>query len=245
MKLIARLLVCGLVLEFAVSSMQAQQQQEKPYFCRFLGTMPGSAHATRYLSGVTHFRTSEEFGRIGDAWNAYIWKTYRLLPNDGHGDCAQMSTNPTQQQFTLTTIEQQAKAVNDEVVHVDWSYTPDQDPPPQDNWSFCHSGGAVQGVDYFGDISVIPAADAPGDPVPVTFVQFLRRKYSYPAGSGVGNEWHRSGAGCPRRGYNWEVEIVKERLEADAKREKRQVVETGWKYARTPDTPPAARRISH
>lgn len=244
MKLISRLLVCGLVLGFAIPFAQAQHPQEKPYFCRFLGTTPGAPHATRYLSNVSYFRTSEEFGYIQDAWNVYIWKTYRLLPDDGHGDCAEMSTNQVQQQFTLRTIEQSSKAVNEEVVHIDWKYTGEVPELPQ-NWNFCHSGGAVKSVDYFSDISVIPDADTAGDPVPVTFVQFLRQKYSYPAGSGVGNEWQRAGAGCFRRGSKLEEEIIKERLEAKTKLEKRQVVETGWKYARTPDTPPPARRISH
>jgi len=245
MKHIASLLACGLVLVFAIPSLQGQNQQEKTYVCRLsANAIPPASHGKFYLSGVSHLRATDEIGKIAEAWTKYIQETYRLLWSDGRGDCLPLGATQAQQQYTINSLEQHAKALNEEVIHVDWTYTPGQaaaPPGPRTLYGYCHSGNTVPGVVYFSEVSAIPVADAPGDPIPTTFFQFLRQEYSFP----TGDEWRRSGAGSLNSWEKDQMEISKERLEADYERQKRRVVETGWKYVRTAQTPPAKVPHSH
>lgn len=141
MKLIARLLPCGLVLVFVASSVQAQSQQEKPYLCtlrhEITATASGTrqlAHPTFYMTGVFQYNLPPALSRqtnapniLPDAFEKYIRETYRIPPNDYLAvECKLLAPTQDRQQYTLAAVEKLARSNKQEVIHVDWRYTPDQ-----------------------------------------------------------------------------------------------------------------------
>ena len=219
---------------------QAQIPEGKAYYCKLL---TNGKPQTFYFTNV--FRsTADANDTLYRAWGKYLVDKYHLYAN-GVGYCLPIGEDPSKWDSSLAQIEQYARQHNQEVVRVDWKFTPDQAPPrtsgPPPIYAFCNTGNVLPNVTYFSAVSSVPEEDY-WVPIATTFVQYLRVKYSYPPGTGLGEKWRGTGAGCPNTRSMGETEIIKERLEADMKRAGKQVVETGWTYARTADTPPPQRR---
>jgi hypothetical protein len=121
-KLIARLLLCGPVLGLAIPSVQAQNPQEKPFLCTLRHEAPPHP-PTLYMTGVFYSRTA---AGPNVAWEKYIRETYRIPANDfAATQCRLLHPTQREQQYSVTLVEQQAKANKQDVIHVDWRYTPD------------------------------------------------------------------------------------------------------------------------
>jgi len=104
---------------------------------------------------------------------------------------------------------------------------------------FCTSGTFAPNAVYLSDVFQVPADDAASmnAPVKVTWVQYLKQKYL------VTTDLSKrlvSGVECSsRHGTLAQTKEAKTDLIQGLKKGKLPVAETGWKYARTPQTPPA------
>lgn len=150
---------------------------------------------------------------------------------------------------TLTELQAEVKSVTGivkqgggKVTKSDWQYSDAMTAAPATTgglYAFCTSGTFATTAVYLSDVFEVPKADAESNnaPVEVTFVQFLKQKYL------VTTELSKrliSGVECSTRHGNLaQTKAAKTELIEQLKKGKLPVAETGWKYARTPQTPPA------
>jgi hypothetical protein len=148
----------------------------------------------------------------------------------------------TELQAEVKSITGSVKQAGGKVSKVDWQYSDAMTAGTSKAgalYAFCTSGSFAPSAVYLSDVFEVPADDAASlnAPVEVTWVQFLKQKYL------VTTELSKrlvSGVSCSTRNGNLaQTKQAKTDLIAELKKGKLPVAETGWKYARTPQTPPA------
>ena len=151
-----------------------------------------------------------------------------ILAGHNANSLPQLRTN---KQYTLTAVEKQARALKEEVIHVDWRYTPDQaaaptaSPTPSasvasgqqgpPNGYHCASWGAADV--YFSDTFDVPRYPGP-ETIPMmkkAFRQFLEKKYSLPDDDKL---WNSRSSGCS---------MNKRAEETNAREQKKNIIKPG------------------
>jgi hypothetical protein len=86
------------------------------------------------MTGVFEYNRTfdaKAFLNLNAAWEKYIRDTYRIPPNDwGAVACELLAPTQDRQQYTLAAVEKLARSNKQEVIHVDWRYTPNQAAAP-------------------------------------------------------------------------------------------------------------------
>lgn len=146
----------------------------------------------------------------------------------------------TELQAEVKSITLSVKQGGGKVSKSDWQYSDAMTAAPSKAgalYAFCTSGTFAPNAVYLSDVFEVPKSDAESNssPVEVTWVQFLKQKYL------VTTDLSKrlvSGVECSTRNGNLaQTKQAKADLIEQAKKGKLPVAETGWKYARTPQTP--------
>jgi hypothetical protein len=169
------------------------------YQCRSWGE-----NGTRQTVYVTPFiHTDAAASTIHQAYYTYMHQTYPVDKLGHESDmCRQVSADPGQQAFTLSTEEKQWAASNWQVIHINWTYSPGQvaatnaavasaaaagavpTAAANQNYAWCNSAWAGTAgtmmpagtVMYFSDVFTVVAPPQP------------------PPGSKTGNGWAQGNA---------------------------------------------------
>lgn len=209
----------------------------------YLCTFSGFTASRRIVYVSPYIQTAALAQSVDAAWFNYVRRTY---PVDKLGsqkaDCEPGSPDPQQRAFSLSYEDKMLADGKTDVTNVNWSYTPAEAspnavpaadtgaaPPPGEFYVYCYSEQSAPTV-YFSGI-FIGKPDSRRNPpdfgtIANAYLLFLQQKYSFKTASGAQPSCigRRSAApqGVGSEGY----------YEDQFKKSNKQIVETGWKYAK-------------
>ena len=226
---------------FAVTAAPQPRQntQGQFYMCRAIAGLYQA-----YVSGINPLDGNARDIQI--AWQNYVNKTYGLNANANTAGCM-TGTEAGVQQMRASLKQQMSIARNGKFVETDWKFTADQvaaASKPGAFYGFCQSGTFAKSTIYFSDIFEVPRQDAmsTNSPVDKTFVPYLNKTYGLP---GTYTEWVYGSGSCLHGFANiTDAQASKQGALDSVKKTNQHVVDTGWKYVRTADTPPAGPGVS-
>ena len=225
---------------FATPAAPNQNAQGQFYMCR---AMPGLYQM--YVTGVNPLDANERDIQI--AWQNYAQKNYSPNINSNSAECF-TGTAAQLQQYRTGFKQQTSVARTGKFVDSDWKFTPDQlaaASKPGGIYGYCQSGTYNKSTIYLSDIFEVPPEDARSmvSPIDKTFIPYLNKRYGL---SGGYTEWVYGSAGC-LHGFAsiTDAQVSKQQMLDTIKKTNQHIVETGWKYARNADTPPAGPPASH
>ncbi len=212
------------------------------------GQLVRGSQTTHYITGVFQ-AAANAGGAISVAWETHI-RNLLHATTDFSSICEKPLYVSTQQR--VEQMEQGLKATKQELVHVDWKYTPGAEyatqrpapaaaglgvgvvrPSPHAATYLVYCSSLTGPDGYVTEKFEVPSFGFDAGAIQHAFHQFLHEKYSLPA------EYQLAptpcgvdmGVGAARR----DITAVEANVEASAK-EGKKIVKTGWKYA----GPPAA-----
>lgn len=234
------LFLFAIACPFSTPAAPNQAAQGQFYMCR---ASPGLYQMI--VTGVYSLEANERDIQI--AWANYAKAHYdpNLGPNTT--DCF-TGTAAQLQQYRTGFKQQTSVARMGKFVDSDWKFTPDQlsaVSKPGGIYGYCESGTYNKSTIYFSDVFEVPREDAKSmvSPIDKTFIPYLNKHYGL---SGGYTEWVYGSGGCTHGfGSITDAQVGKQQMLDSVKKTNQHVVETGWKYARNADTPPAGPPASH
>lgn len=209
----------------------------------YLCTFSGFTASRRIVYVSPYVQTVALAQAVNAAWFNYVRQTY---PVDKLGsqkaDCEPGSSDPQTRAFSVSYEDKMLADGKTDVTNVNWSYAPVEAathavtaadtgaaPPPGEFYVYCYSDQSAPTV-YFTGI-FIGKPDSRRNPpdfgtIANAYLLFLQQKYSFKTASGAQPRCvgRRSAApqGLGSEGY----------YEDQFKKSNKQIVETGWKYAK-------------
>ena len=226
-----RYLVLATIL--ALPGSLAAQDPDRYYLCVDRIT---ASKGQAWLTGINPLHAEAE--DVEEAWVKYATASIDSSADAQTAVCHLGSLTELQAQVKSITLS--VKQGGGKVSKVDWQYSDAMTTAPSKAgalYAFCTSGTFAPTAVYLSDVFEVTKEDAASTsaPVEVAWVQFLKRKYL------VTTDLSKrlvSGVECSsRHGDLAQTKQAKLDLIETLKKGKLPVAETGWKYARTPQTP--------
>ena len=238
--IVVTMFILALVCPFATPAAPKQAAQGQFYMCR---ATPGLYQMI--VTGVYPLEANERDIQI--AWQNYAQKNYGPNINSNSVDC--FTGTAAQLQGYRTGFKQQTSVARiGKFADSDWKFTPDQvsaASKPGGIYGYCQSGTYNKSTIYLSDIFEVPPEDSRSmaSPIDKTFIPYLNKRYGL---SGGYTEWVYGSGACARAFQSiTDAQVSKQQMLDTVKKTNQHVVETGWKYARNADTPPAGPPSSH
>ena len=218
---------------FALPNVASAQGQY--YYCAQRVGIPRARNSSYFVTRIYPVGSAA----ITDITSA--WKKYSAEQQNPEVSSAECYTN-TESNLSSARASQGQIWGAGKVVESDWQYSASMTGAPSKPgavYAFCLSGDFAGNTVYETPVFEIPRSDAMmnNSPVEVTYVKYLIRKYSLKENF---INWYSRSVGCP---HSWDSREAAMRGlandEAQLRKQKKSIVQTGWVYARNADTPPA------